>query len=92
MTIDERFTDRLNAVLDLGFKLEEVEAMDVKVGGGFWSCNVPYAAMCRVFAGRKANVDCTQRAIWFAGGVFFAYVKESTPSKTEVLGPVEVTQ
>jgi hypothetical protein len=85
MTIDERFTDRLNAVLDLGFKLEEVEAMDVKVGGGFWSCNVPYAAMCRVFAGRTANINGNQRAITIAGGMFFAYVKDSPPNKTEVL-------
>jgi hypothetical protein len=92
MTIDERFADRLNAILALGFTLEEVESMSVPANGGPWSCNVPYSAMCRVFAGREASKDGNQRAVWFAGGVFFAYVKESTPSKTEVLGPVEVTQ
>jgi hypothetical protein len=91
MTIDERFTDVLNRVLDMGFTLEEVEAMYVAADGNHWSCNVPYAAMCRVFAGREASRDGNQRAIWTAGGAFFAYVYDLPPSKKEVLGLVEAT-
>jgi hypothetical protein len=49
-TIDERFTDRLNAVLDLGFTLEEVEKLDVYANADDQCyCGVKLEALRRVF-------------------------------------------
>jgi hypothetical protein len=57
MTIDERFADRLNAVLDLGFTLEEVQKLDVHVDHELpCYCGVPLEALRRVFGRQETSL------------------------------------
>jgi hypothetical protein len=73
MTIDERFADRLNAALDLGFTLDEIQKLDVNVDTELpCYCGVPLEALRRVFRPEQETSLGYFRTVFLDGMTFTA--------------------
>jgi hypothetical protein len=73
VTIDERFADRLNAVLDLGFTLEEIQKLDVNVDPELpCYCGVKLEALRRVFGPEQETSFGHFRTVFLDGMTFTA--------------------